>query len=75
MSSAGVYWCKGDGAKIPVCDELRVEAEIRDSRDNKWGFLLTWRDGDGKLYRDQLLQAALQGDAADAAKLLASGAQ
>ncbi len=73
VSSAGVYWCKNDGAKKRVCDELRVEAQTRDSQDGNWGLLLTWKDGDGKRHREQLPLAALHGDSADAARLLASG--
>lgn len=73
VSSAGVYWCKGGGSKRRISDELRIDALTRDTQDRNWGLLLAWRDGDGDRHREQLPMAALHGESAEAAKLLAAG--
>jgi putative DNA primase/helicase len=57
----GVYYCgllkdKATGTLSPappvwVCDPLKIVAATRDVTGNAWGYLLEWRDGDGRLHR------------------------
>jgi uncharacterized protein (DUF927 family) len=84
MRKTGLWWLPDDSSKPAqwLAAPFAVEGEMRGSRGDGWGLLLSWRDRDGRLHRWCVPHRALigepgrvEGELADRGLALATGQQ